>query len=59
MSVKGAGSRRIDHTPIYKYAGFLVRGKGPDEQSSEWDLFSIEGYQGGEEVMPTLESLGY
>lgn len=59
MSVKGPARWREDHTPIYKYAGFLVKGKGSEEQTSEWDLFSIEGYQGGEAVMPSLESLGY
>ena len=59
MSIKGPAKWREDHTPIYKYAGFLVKGKGAEEQTSEWDLFSIEGFQGGEAVMPTLESLGY
>ena len=59
VSIKGPAQWRKDHTPIYKYAGFLVKGKGAAEQTSEWDLFSIEGYQGGEDVMPTLESLGY
>lgn len=58
-SVKGPATWRIDHTPIYKYAGFLVKGKAAAEQTSEWDLFSIEGYQGGEAVMPPLASLGY
>lgn len=59
MSVKGPARWREDHTLVYKYASFLVRGKGPEEQTSEWDLFTIEGYQGGEAVMPSLESLGY
>jgi len=59
MSVTGPAKWREDHTPIYKYAGFLVKGKPKAEQTSEWDLFSIVGYQGGEDVMPSLESLGY
>ena len=58
-SVKGTAQWREDHTPIYKYAAFLVRGKGPDEQKNEWDLFEVVGYQGGPKVLPSLESLGY
>jgi len=59
MSVKGPAKWREDHTPVYRYAGFLVKGKGAEEKTSDWDLFTIEGYQGGEEVMPSLKSLGY
>src|SRR4030042_2380654 len=58
-SVKGAAHWREDHSAVYKYAAFLVKGKGPGEQKSEWDLFKVEGYQGGDSVMPTLKSLGY
>ncbi len=59
-SVKGPAQwRKEDHAAVYKYAAFLVRGKGPQEKKNEWDLFSVEGYQGGESVMPTPESLGY
>jgi branched-chain amino acid transport system substrate-binding protein len=57
-TVKGPAAWREDHSAVYKYAGFLVRGKGP-ERKSEWDLFKVVGYQGGEAVMPTLKSLGY
>lgn len=58
-SVKGAARWREDHSAVYKYAGFLVRGKGASEQKNEWDLFKVVGYQGGDSVMPTLKSLGY
>jgi len=58
-TVKGPAKWRMDHTPIYKYAGFLVKGKAPEQKKSEWDLFEIMGYQGGEDVMPTLKELGY
>ena len=58
-SVKGTARWREDHAAVYKYAGFLVRGKGPKEQKNEWDLFKVVGYQGGDSVMPTLKSLGY
>jgi len=58
-SVKGPARWREDHAAVYKYAGFLVRGKGFGEQKYEWDLFKVIGYQGGDSVMPTLKSLGY
>ena len=57
-SVKGPARWREDHSAVYKYAGFLVRGKGT-ERKGEWDLFKVMGYQGGDSVMPTLKSLGY
>jgi branched-chain amino acid transport system substrate-binding protein len=58
-TVKGPARWRQDHAPIYQFAAFLVRGKGPGEQKHAWDLFKVLGYQGGEAVMPTLQSLGY
>jgi len=57
--VKGTARWREDHAAVYKYAGFLVKGKGPKEQKHEWDLFKVVGYQGGDSVMPPLKSLGY
>ena len=57
--VKGPAFWREDHAAVYKYAGFLVKGKGPFEQKNEWDLFKVVGYQGGDSVMPTLKALGY
>jgi branched-chain amino acid transport system substrate-binding protein len=58
-TVKGAARWREDHAAVYKYAAFLVKGKGPAEQKHEWDLFRVVGHQGGDSVMPTLKSLGY
>jgi len=58
-SVKGPARWREDHAAVYKYAGFLVRGKGPKEQKNPWDLFKVVGFQGGDSVMPPLKSLGY
>ena len=58
-SVKGAARWREDHAAVYKYAGFLVRGKGPGERKDEWDLFKVVGFQGGDAVYPSLKSLGY
>lgn len=58
-TVKGAARWREDHSAVYKYAAFLVKGKGPTEPKHEWDLFKVMGYQGGDSVMPNLKSLGY
>jgi branched-chain amino acid transport system substrate-binding protein len=58
-TIKGPARWRQDHAAVYKYAAFLVKGKGPGEQKNEWDLFSVLGAMGGEQVMPTLKSLGY
>ncbi len=58
-TVKGPVYWREDHQPVYKYAGFLVKGKSAAESKGEWDLFDVVGYQGGEEVLLPLEKLGY
>jgi ABC-type branched-subunit amino acid transport system substrate-binding protein len=58
-TVKGPATWRQDHAAAYKYAAFLVKGKGASERKNEWDLFTVIGAQGGESVLPTLSSLGY
>ena len=58
-SVKGAARWREDHAAEYKHAAFLVKGKGAKDQKNEWDLFQVMGSVGGEQVMPSLKSLGY
>jgi ABC-type branched-subunit amino acid transport system substrate-binding protein len=58
-TMKGPAKWRDDHQAVYKYATFLVKGKGPGEQKHPWDLFKVVGYQGGDAIMPTLQSLGY
>jgi len=58
-NVKGPALWREDHAAEYKYAAFLVKGKGAKEQKNEWDLFSVIGSAGGNQVMPSLKSLGY
>jgi branched-chain amino acid transport system substrate-binding protein len=59
MSVKGPARWREDHEPVYEYAGFLVRGKGPKEAKNKFDYFEVISYQGGEEVLPSLKDLGF
>ena len=58
-TLKGPARWREDHAAVYKYAAFLVKGKGSGEQKNEWDLFSVLGAMGGDQVMPALSSLGY
>jgi branched-chain amino acid transport system substrate-binding protein len=58
-TVKGPAKWRQDHAAVYKHAAFLVKGKGPAAQHGDWDLFTVMGSLGGEEVMPPLQSLGY
>jgi ABC-type branched-subunit amino acid transport system substrate-binding protein len=58
-SLKGPARWREDHAAEYKYAAFLVKGKGAKEQKNEWDLFNVIGAAGGASVMPDLKSLGY
>ena len=58
-SVKGAARWRVDHAAEYKHAAFLVKGKGAKDQKNEWDLFQVMGSIGGDQVMPSLKSLGY
>ena len=58
-SVKGPAVWRDDHAAEYKYAAFLVKGKGAKDRNGEWDLFTVVDAVGGTQVMPTLKSLGY
>lgn len=59
QTVKGAAAWREDHAPTYTHAAFMVKGKGAAQRKNEWDLFTVMGSVGGEQVMPTLKSLGY
>lgn len=59
MTIKGPARWRQDHSTVYKYAAFLVKGKGRGEQKNDWDLFHVIGALGGEDVLPSLKSLGY
>jgi ABC-type branched-subunit amino acid transport system substrate-binding protein len=59
QTVKGAAAWRVDHQPVYTHAAFMVKGKGAAERKNEWDLFTVMGSVGGEQVMPTLKSLGF
>ncbi len=58
-TVKGPARWREDHAAEYKYAAFLVKGKGAAQRKNEWDLFTVLGAEGGPSVLPPLNSLGY
>lgn len=58
-SVKGPANWREDHSAVYKYAAWLVKGKGPGEQKNPWDLFTVMGAVGGDAVLPKLKDIGY
>jgi len=58
-TVKGEGYFREDHEMVFKYLGFLVKGKAPDQKKGKWDVFTVEGSLGGESALPPLKDLGY
>ena len=55
-SVKGDVYFREAHQMVGKDLAYFVRGKAPSEKQNEWDLFTVEGYFGGEQPLPTLVS---
>lgn len=59
-SMKGPGTWRADHQPIFKYGAFVVVGKGPKERKDpKWDLVRIVDSYTGEDYLPDLVGLGY
>ena len=58
-SMKGKGTWRIDHQPIFKYNAFVVVGKSAAERQGKWDLVKVIGAYTGEDYLPSLKSLGY
>ena len=58
-SMKGPGTWRIDHQPVFKYGAFVVKGKGAAERKSKWDLVKVIGAYTGTDYLPTLASEGY
>lgn len=59
-SMKGQGTWRADHQPLFKYGAFVVMGKGAKERKDKkWDLVKIIGAYTGEDYLPSLSSLGY
>jgi branched-chain amino acid transport system substrate-binding protein len=59
-SMKGTGTWRADHQPLFKYGAYVTIGKGAKERkNAKWDLVKIIGAYTGEDYLPNLKSLGY
>lgn len=58
-TAKGLAYWRKDHQPVFQYASFVLKGKAAEDRTGEWDFFDVVGSSGGEEVLPSLKSLGY
>jgi branched-chain amino acid transport system substrate-binding protein len=58
-TIKGEGYFRENHELVGDYLAFMVKGKSDAQASGEWDVFTVEGYFGGEAALPPLEMLGY
>ncbi len=58
-SMKGEGTWRQDHEPIFKYNAFVVIGKGAKDRKNKWDLVKVIDAYTGEDYLPSLKMLGY
>jgi branched-chain amino acid transport system substrate-binding protein len=59
-SIKGKGTWRADHQPLFKYGAYVTIGKGAKERkNAKWDLVKIIGAYTGEDYLPDLKTLGY
>lgn len=58
-SMKGEGTWRQDHEPIFKYNAFVVIGKGAKDRKDKWDLVKVIDAYTGEDYLPSLKMLGY
>lgn len=58
-SMRGPGTWRVDHQPLFKYGAFVVRGKHPKDRAGEWDLVEIIDAYEGDDYLPELNTLGY
>jgi branched-chain amino acid transport system substrate-binding protein len=59
-SMKGEGTWRADHQPVFKYNAFVVVGKSAAERKDpKWDLVKVIDAYTGEDYLPPLSMLGY
>ncbi len=59
MSVKGPAKWRVDGRPDYKYAKFIVDGKGPKDKRDKWDIAKVADIYTGEELCLPLKEMGW
>jgi branched-chain amino acid transport system substrate-binding protein len=59
---KGPAKWRVDGRPVYKYATYIVEGKGPKERGGEFPTYDyakiIDAYS-GKAFLPPVQELGY
>ena len=58
-TMKGPGTWRIDHQPVFKYGAFVVQGKSAAERKGKWDLVKVIGAYTGDDYLPPLKTEGY
>jgi len=59
-SMRGPGTWRVDHQPLFKYGAFVVMGKGEKERKDKkWDLVKIIGAYTGDDYIPAVSTFGY
>ena len=58
-SMKGTGTWREDHQPLFKYGAFVVQGKGAKDRKNKWDLVKVIDAYTGTEYLPALKDEGY
>jgi branched-chain amino acid transport system substrate-binding protein len=59
-SVKGKGTWRVDHVPVFKYNALVVIGKAAKaRQGDKYDLVKVVGAFTKEDYLPSLKTLGY
>ncbi len=58
-TVKGPSAFREDHQLVGDYLVFVVKGKPDSKAVNKFDVFSVEGYFGGEKALPPLSMLGF
>lgn len=59
-SMKGKGTWRVDHVPVFRYGALVVVGKPAKARTSDkYDLVKVVGASTKEDYLPSLKSLGY
>lgn len=59
-SMRGPGTWRVDHQPLFKYGAFVVVGKGEKERKDKkWDIVKIVGAYTGDDYIPPVSTFGY
>jgi branched-chain amino acid transport system substrate-binding protein len=58
-SMKGKGTWRVDHEPVFKYNALVVIGKSARARQDKWDLVKVVGAFTKEDYLPSLKMLGY